>query len=132
MTPPLPVTQIADIRVDATTIYTPLGTIERGRAHWFLGGANPLNYATPGWAVIAAVVLIPCTGFLSLLFLMVKEPDSWSSELRVTDGRLTYATTVYSRSPQEYAQLGRIVAWARQPVYSPPVTSPPWALPSAG
>ena len=128
MTPPLPVTQIADIRVDATTIYTPLGPLDRGRAHWFLGGATPLDHTTPGWAVALAVVLIPCTGFLSLLLLLVKEVDSWSSELRVTDGRLTYATTVYSRSPEEYAQLGRIVAWAQQPV----LYNPPRALPSAG
>lgn len=127
MTPPLPVTQIADIRIDATTIYTPLGAIERARAHWFLGGANPLNYTTPAWAVIMAVVLIPCTGFLSLLFLMVKEPDTWSSELRVTNGWLTYTTTVYSRSPREYEQLAKIVAWARLPA-----CAPPRALPSAG
>jgi len=126
-TSPRSVIQIADIRVDETTIYTPLGTLERGRAHWSLGGANPMSYTCPGWAITFAVVLIPCTGFLSLLFLMIKEPTSWASDLRVTDGRTTYATTVYSRSPQEYQQLGGIIAWAQRP----PTVYIPRALPSA-
>jgi hypothetical protein len=128
VTPPLPVTQIADIRIDATTVWTPLGPLDRGRTQWFLGAAVPMDSSTPSWATVLAVLLIPCTGFLSLLFLLVKETDTWQSDLRVTDGRTSYATTVYSRSPEEYESLGRIVAWARQPA----VYSPPRALPSAG
>lgn len=115
MTPPLPVTLIADIGVDDMTIYTPIGNLERARTRWFLGGANPMSYKCPVWAVIAAVALIPCTGFLSLLFLMVKEPAAWSSELRVTDGRLTYSTTVYCRSGDEYRSISHVVAWAQSP-----------------
>lgn len=127
-TPPQAVTQIADIRVDGTTIYTPIGALERGRAHWFLGGANPMSYKCPFWAVTFAVVLIPCTGFLSLLLLMVKEPDTWASDLRVTDGRLTYSTTVYSRSTEEFQAISNVIAWAQQAPHSNPPTTT-WALP---
>lgn len=121
--------QIGEIGVDDQTVYTPVGPLDRYKAHWFLGGAMPFSQSCPGWAVVMAVVLIPCTGFLSLLFLMAKETDTWSSTLRVTDGRTAYETVVYSRSRSEYLRLQQVVAWARRP---PQVPGQPglYALPS--
>jgi hypothetical protein len=109
------VIQIAEIGVDDTTVYTPAGNIARGRTRWFLGAAVPVSQYCPNWAQALAVLLIPCTGFLSLLFLLVKETDSWSSELRVTDGTTEYRTTVYSRTTDEWVGIRNAVGWAQQP-----------------
>jgi hypothetical protein len=111
--------QIAEITVDETNVYTPFGPLDRSRARWFLGAAVPVSQQCPNWAQILAIVLIPCTGFLSLLFLLVKETDSWSSTLRVSDGRITFDTTIYSRSTREYLNIREAVAWAQRPPQPP-------------
>lgn len=118
--------QIGEITVDDTNVYTPFGAIDRRNARWFLGGATPVSQSCPNWAQALAILLIPCTGFLSLLFLLVKEPDGWSSSLRVSDGRTDFSTTVYSRTRNEYLGIRNAVAWAQQPV---PRQPPPRALP---
>jgi hypothetical protein len=111
--------QIAEIGVDDTTVYTPMGALDRQRTHWSLGGATTASESCPGWAIALAIILIPCTGFLSLLLLIVKEPNTWSSTLTVTDGRTTFTTTVYSRSTEEYLQIRNMVAWAQRPPQVP-------------
>lgn len=121
--------QIAEIGVDDTMVYTPMGAILRQRAHWFLGAATPISHYCPGWAQALAILGIPCTGFLSLLFFLVKEPSAWSSDLRVTDGRITYSTTIYSRSTSEYLGIRNAIAWAQRPPQVPGQTGP-YALPA--
>lgn len=119
--------QIAEISVDGTTVYTPLGPLERSRTQWFLGAAVPVSESCPNWAQALAVLLIPCTGFLSLLFLLIKETDSWSSTLRVTDGRVIFDTIVYSRTTNEYLGVRNAVEWAQRP--AAPNRPAPRALP---
>lgn len=119
--------QIAEIGVDDTTVYTPAGNLARRSTRWWLGAATPVSESCPNWAQALAILLIPCTGFLSLLFLLVKETDSWSSTLRVTDGQTTYTTTVYSRTTDEWVGIRDAVGWAQQP---PASSAPePRALP---
>jgi hypothetical protein len=88
--------QIAEIVVTPTTIQTPVGPIDRSRARWALAGAVPASQSTPAWASVTAFLLMLCTGFASLLLLLVKETDLWSSTLIVTDGQVTFTTQVYS------------------------------------
>lgn len=121
--------QIAEIIVTPTTLHTPAGPIDRSRARWTLGGAVPVSQSTPLWATILAFVLMLCTGFLSLLLLLVKDTDMWSSKLIVTDGQTTYTTTVYSRSTSEYYKIRDAVAWAQRPPQAPPGRTGQYALP---
>lgn len=123
--------RVGEIGFDDTTVYTPVGNLDRYRTHWTLGGATPVSESCPNWAQALAIVLIPCTGFLSLLFLLMKETDSWSSTLRVTDGRITFDTMVYSRSRSEYLGIRNVVAWAQRPPQPPPGQTGRFALPSA-
>lgn len=120
--------QIGEISVDDTTVYTPVGTLDRRYARWSLGAATPVSESCPNWAQALAILLIPCTAFLSLLFLLFKETDSWSSPLRVTDGRISYDTTVYSRSTSEYLKIRNAVTWAQQAPGQPGPYAP-YALP---
>lgn len=121
------VMQIAEIVVTPTTLHTPVGPIDRYRAHWTLGGAVPVSQSTPLWAEILAFILVLCTGFLSLLFLLVKDTDMWSSTLIVTDGRTTYTTMVYTRSTNEYVKIRDAITWASRP--PPPGQTGQFALP---
>lgn len=125
--------QIAEITVDDTYVYTPYGPLDRSRTRWILGAAMPVSQSCPNWAQALAVLLIPCTAFLSLLFLLFKETDSWSSTLRVTDGRIIFDTVVYSRSPREYREIQHAVGMMQrppQPPMQPPGQMGPYALPS--
>lgn len=124
------VMQIAEIVVTPTALQTPVGPIDRYRARWTLGGAVPVSQSTPTWASLTAFLLMLCTGFASLLLLLVKETDLWSSTLIVTDGQTTFTTIVYSRSTSEYYEIRKAIAWAQQPPQPPPQTGM-LALPSA-
>lgn len=121
--------QIAEITVDGPTVITPHGAIDRHSARWFLGGAVPVHSSTPSWATAAAILLALFTCLLSLLFFLVKEDDMWSSTLTVTDGRIAYSTTVYSRSTAEYEGIQAAIAWA-QSAPGPPTSTDQLALPS--
>jgi hypothetical protein len=125
------VMQIAEIVVTPTVLQTPAGPIDRARASWNLGGAVPISKSTPQYLVITAVCLIFCTGFLSLLLLLIKEDDMWSSTLVVTDGRVTYTTTVYSRSTSDYEAIRAAIAWAQRPIQPRPHQTGRLALPGA-
>lgn len=111
--------RVGDITISGTLIHTPVGAFDRGRTRWVLGGAMPFQQSCPTWATVSAYLLIPCTGFLSLLFLLVKETDVWSSTLRVADGIRIYETTIYSRSREDYERIRGIVEWAQRPGFSP-------------
>jgi len=107
--------QIGDIVIDGRTIQTPVGPFDRARTRWVLGGAFAMSQSTPAWATWCAYLLIPCTGFMSLFLLLVKETDAWSSPLRLADGIRVYDTTVYSRSREDYERIRGIVEWAQRP-----------------
>ena len=120
--------QIAEITVDGPTVLTPLGPMDRRAACWFLGGAVPSHSSTPSWAMAVAILGALFTCLLSLLLLLVKEDDMWSSTLTVTDGQITFTTTVYSRSTEEYEGIQAAIAWAQRLPGMP--TTGQMALPS--
>lgn len=105
--------QIAEITVDGRTVVTPHGDIDRHAARWFLGDRVPWHSSTPSWATAAAILLAVFTCLLSLLLLLIKETDVWSSKLTVTDGRTTFDTTVYSRNNAQYEGIQAAIAWAQ-------------------
>lgn len=117
---PLPVAwdaqpvQIAEITVDGTSVFTPRGTVDRRNARWFLGGPVPSHESTPSWATAAAILLAIPTCLLSLLLLLVKDTDVWSSTLSVTDGTVTHETTVYHRNPAQLQGIRDAIAWAQR------------------
>lgn len=114
--------QIGDVVIDGRTIQTPVGPFDRARTRWVLGGAFAMSQSTPTWATWSAYLLIPCTGFLSLFLLLVKETDAWSSPLRLADGVRVYDTTVYSRNTDDYLRIRALVEWAQRP---PEMAGPP-------
>jgi hypothetical protein len=78
LTTPYPVpeqviAQIGEIQVTSTTVRTPAGQFPLGGSHWTVTDQWIATQKIPTWAIVLAIVLIPCTGALSLLFLLAKE-----------------------------------------------------------
>ena len=67
------IAQIGEIQVTSTTVRTPAGQFPLRGSQWTVTDQWLANSKIPTWAIVLAIVLIPCTGFLSLLFLLAKE-----------------------------------------------------------
>lgn len=104
---------LAEIYITPTEVRTPVGTFRRSTTTWSLG--TPVEGSTtPTWAMVLAILLIPCTAFLSLLLLLAKEPDGvYRVPLTLTDGRAEYRTILVVAGQPGYTQAVRIVNWAR-------------------
>ena|SRR2546421_3578849 len=67
------IAQIGEIQVTSSTVRTPAGQFPLRGSQWTVTDQWLANSKIPTWAIVLAIVLIPCTGFLSLLFLLAKE-----------------------------------------------------------
>ena len=67
------VAQIGEIQVTSSTVRTPAGQFPLRGSQWTVTDQWTAVQKIPAWAIVLAIVLIPCTGFLSLLFLLAKE-----------------------------------------------------------
>lgn len=111
--------RIAEITIDGPTVITPRGDIDRSTARWFLGDRVPYHSSAPTWAKAAAVLLAIPTCLVSLLLLLVKETDVWTSKLMVSSGGTAFSTTVYSRNEAQHEGIRSAIAWARATPESP-------------
>jgi hypothetical protein len=67
------IAQIGEIQVTSSTVRTPAGQFPLRGSQWTVTDQWTAVQKIPVWAIVLAIVLIPCTGFLSLLFLLAKE-----------------------------------------------------------
>ena len=67
------IAQIGEIQVTSSTVRTPAGQFPLRGSQWTVTDQWTAVQKIPAWAIVLAIVLIPCTGFLSLLFLLAKE-----------------------------------------------------------
>lgn len=111
----MPLARIADIAVFETIVSTPIGVLNREQTRWSLGQVFEADRATPGWVLAASLLLIPCTGGFSLLGLLIKDVTLYGAALSVTDGRISYTTTVYAPDHAAFLPIQQAVAWAQQP-----------------
>jgi hypothetical protein len=99
--------------VDDNVVHTPVGPFDRSTTQWTIGAIETVQ-DTPTWAVVVGVLLIPCTGFLSLLLLLAKEPTgAVMIRVTVTDRGAQYATNVYAADHVAHVESMRAVNWAR-------------------
>ena len=67
------IAQVGEIQVTSTSVRTPAGQFPLRGSQWSVTDQWIATTKIPTWAIVLAIVLIPCTGFLSLLFLLAKE-----------------------------------------------------------
>src|SRR5256885_15050077 len=70
------IAQIGEIQVTSTTVRTPAGRFPLPGSHWTVTDQWVGTQKIPTWAIVLAIVLIPCTGALSLLFLLAPAQQS--------------------------------------------------------
>ena len=115
MTPPL---LIGNILVGDTLIGTPVGNLDRARTEWRLDVLPATTYC-PAWAILFAIFLAPCTGLLSLLFLLVKAPSKVVvAQVTVFDGYTQHTVAIPSPDYARHLDV-RAVNWARRPPAAP-------------
>jgi len=78
-----PIAQLGEVSVTSSMVYTPSGAFPLRGSQWMVSDQWSVGHKIPTWAIVLAIVLIPCTGFLSLLFLLAKE-DVYLGTVTVT------------------------------------------------
>jgi hypothetical protein len=78
-----PIAQLGEVSVTSSMVYTPSGAFPLRGSQWMVSDQWSVGHKIPTWAIVLAIVLIPCTGFLSLLFLLAKE-DVYIGTVTVT------------------------------------------------
>jgi hypothetical protein len=87
--------QIGDFLVDATWVQVPGGRIPIAGTSWRLNDVTAYQRTTPTYAIVLALLLIPCTAFLSLLFLLMKESSVGGlATVELSSRVMTFSTTV--------------------------------------
>lgn len=104
-----------DIGVTQHWIVTPVGTVRVEGSHWTIRENVQLQRVIPGWAIAAAILLIPCTAGLSLLFLAVKTDVVYGNvEISVHAPGLVYSTTIPVGSLMTVGEWRRCVHGVQQ------------------
>jgi hypothetical protein len=115
--------QIGDFLVSPEAVQVPGGTFPVAGTSWRLTDIGVHQTRIPVVAIVLAIVLIPCTGLLSLLFLLMKEQYvngyvtvdvsgpgmGMSTRVFVTDDAALYAV----RRSVEQAQAWSFSGWQR-------------------
>jgi hypothetical protein len=78
-----PIAQVGEVSVTSSAVRTPAGAFPLRGSQWVVTDQWSVGTKIPTWAIVLAIVLIPCTGFLSLLFLLAKE-DVYLGTVTVT------------------------------------------------
>ena len=112
-TPPV-IATIGDINVTSATISTPAGTIALRGSAWTASDQWLSERRTPKWALVLAIVGVPCTAFLSLLLLLVKtEVYRATVIVSVTGGAFFHSTRMIVATPAQVQEVYDRVNYVR-------------------
>jgi hypothetical protein len=105
-------------------VQVPGGTVPIAGTTWRLNDAGAQSRVIPTYAIVLAIVLIPCTGFLSLLFLLIRETRFGGlAQVEMTTQMMTLSTIVpvrdaaaltWVRHAVQQAQSWSLAGWQAQ------------------
>jgi hypothetical protein len=105
---------IADVTIDDSYVYTPIGAMRRDQTRWTIGQTVPGPNRLPSWAMVCAIFLFLVMGPFSLLFLLASEHDGEMTTVQISDGRLTYVMHAYTYSREQYLAILKTAEWSER------------------
>jgi len=109
-----PIAQLGEVSVTSSTIRTPAGAFPLRGSQWMVTDQWTIARQIPTWAKVLAIVLIPCTGFLSLLFLLAKEDYYLGTvTVTITSGPASYVARVPVSDPAQVQHIYNQVNYVR-------------------
>jgi hypothetical protein len=120
---PYPALQLGDFVADPQNVLVAGRLIPIGGTTWRIDDRNAVRTRIPTFIVVLAVLLAPCTAFLSLLLLLIKEPHINGMVLiEVSSQGMQMSTRTFVTSPEaldwirhavDQAQAWSVAAWGR-------------------
>lgn len=112
---PQPVmTQIGELAVTETGVYTPVGLIPLRGAQWSVYDHWRTEQKIPTWAIVVAIVGFFCLTVFSLLFLLAKETRvNGVVDVMVANGQQHYATRIPVHHHQQIHYVHQQVHYVR-------------------
>jgi len=109
-----PIAQVGEVAVTSSTIRTPAGAFPLRGSQWMVTDQWTIARRIPTWAKVLAIVLIPCTGFFSLLFLLAHEDFYLGTvAVTITNGPAAYVARIPVTNPAQVQYIYNQVNYVR-------------------